>query len=69
MVVDTLDRVGSVSSLQELVGLASSVFEPMDLDVDIVDLAVDERAGVFAAALALTPSLQDRLDLGERQPR
>ena len=42
MFVDAVDRVGSVGSLQELVELASSVFEPMDLGVDVVDLADDE---------------------------
>lgn len=42
MFVDTVRRVGSVRSLHQLVELASSVFEPLDLDVDVVDLAVDE---------------------------
>ena len=42
MFVDAVDRVGPVGSFHQLAELASSVFEPMDLGVDVVDLADDE---------------------------
>jgi hypothetical protein len=40
--VDAADWIGPVDSLHQLVELASRVFQPSDLDIDLADVPLDE---------------------------
>ena len=66
--VDAADWIGPVDSLHQLAELASSLFQPSDLDIDLADVPLDERTSVFTASLTLTLELEDRLDLSLDPP-
>lgn len=62
--VGWVDSVGSIGELDEC---GTSILEPFDLAIEVVQMTMQEVSRVLATPFAVVFQLDDRPDLGERQ--
>ncbi len=66
--VDAVRRIETPGSFGQSGQLRPSPLEPVDVLVECAQMPFEKGGDVFAGALSTTPQVEDRIDLGEREP-